>query len=100
MMNNTTTTIALLKQIDAIAEQLERLRADVLRLEDTVEPSADAGQSDFAPHNLLDTWAAAARFNHPQDTVRKWCRQGDGKRIGGRWLVSVPRVQRRVNGGA
>jgi hypothetical protein len=92
---------ALLERIDRIIVELEALRGDVLRLSEDApqEPAADAGESDdFAPCHLLDTWAASSRFGHPQDTVRKWCRQGDGKRVGGRWMVSVPRVQRRLNG--
>ena len=97
-MNSTTATTALLERLDRIVAELEALRGDVLRLSEDApkEPGADAGD-DFAPHNLLDTWAAAARFNYPQDT-RKWCREGCGQRVGGRWMVSVLRVQRRLNG--
>ena len=59
------------------------------------EPVVD----DLAPEQLLDTTAAQERFGYPQDTIRKWCRtEGLGVMQGGRWLVSVPRLQRRLNG--
>ncbi len=87
-----------------IAEELRQLRVEVQRLVEDDLGNAEVIDNDpaddFAPCNLIDTWAAAARFNYPQDTVRKWCRQGCGKRVGGRWLVSIAKVRRRIDGGA
>jgi hypothetical protein len=51
---------------------------------------------NFAP--LLDTTAAAERFGFPRDTIAKWCREGCGRRQGGRWLASVPLIQQRIKG--
>jgi len=53
---------------------------------------------DLADGNLLDTTAAQERFGYPRDTIALWCRQGCGVKRGGRWLASVPRLQRRING--
>ncbi len=98
-------------RIDRIVEGMRRLRDEIERLIEDVagsanalaeQPSADASDpaDDFAAHNMIDTWAAAARFDYPQDTVRKWCRQGCGRRVGGRWMVSIAKVRRRIDGGA
>jgi hypothetical protein len=55
--------------------------------------------ADLADGNLLDTHAAQERFGYPRNTLARWCRiEGLGVRRGGRWLVSVPRLQRRLNG--
>jgi hypothetical protein len=54
---------------------------------------------DLADGNLLDTTSAQERFGYPRNTLAKWCRTEDlGVLRGGRWLVSVPRLQRRLNG--
>jgi len=54
---------------------------------------------DLAEANLLDTTSASSRFNYPRNTIAKWCRDEDlGVMRGGRWLVSIPRLQRRLNG--
>ena len=84
-----------LERIDMIAEQLRQLRVEVQRL-DAQEPPADT--DDLAEHNLLDTTSAAERFSLPQDTARRWCREGCGVQRGRRWLASIPRFQRRLGG--
>ena len=49
--------------------------------------------------------ARRARFGIPADCLRRWARETRntpdeiGRRKGGRWLVSIPRLQRRINGG-
>lgn len=90
-----------LARLDRIIAELVELRAEVGASQPPAEGNGlDRDEaSDLSPDNLLDTTAAAARFNHPQDTIRAWCRQGDGIRQGGRWLVSIPKLQRRLNGG-
>jgi hypothetical protein len=56
---------------------------------------------DLADGNLLDTTAAQERFGHPRNTLAKWCRtEGLGVRRGGRWLISIPRLQKHLNGKA
>ena len=43
---------------------------------------------DLADSNLLDTTAAAERFNYDRHTLARWCRtEALGVRRGGRWLV-------------
>jgi hypothetical protein len=85
----------ILARLDAAIRELLELRAEVVGGSTIVEAPAD----DLAPDNLLDTTSAAARFNYPRNTVTKWCREeGLGVRRGGRWLVSIPRLQRRLNG--
>jgi hypothetical protein len=93
-------TAAILARLDAIMAELAALRAAVAGAEAVDEKgisSVDTLGDDFADGNLLDTTSAAARFGHPRDTVALWCRQGCGVKRGGRWLVSIPRLQRRIN---
>ena len=87
----------LLERIDRCILDLQAIRAAVAgeRLGAETEPVVD----DLAAGQLLDTTAAQERFGYPQDTICKWCRtEGLGVLQGGRWLVSVPRLQRRING--
>jgi hypothetical protein len=85
--------------------RLDQILAAVAELRDEVAASSSpaangAGEGDdFADGSLLDTNSASIRFNFPRDTIALWCRQGDGKKVGGRWMVSIPRLQKRVNGG-
>ena len=67
---------ALLERIDRIAEELERLRADVLHLHEDAPP--EDAPADLVDENLLDAATAADRFNLPPDMVRRWCRNGCG----------------------
>jgi hypothetical protein len=92
---------ALLERIDRVLAELLELRAEVGALsgaDNLVPPDSGNGlDADLAPDNLLDTTAAAARFNRPADTIRYWCRQeGCGVKIGGVWMASAPRIQRRL----
>jgi len=104
---------ALLERIDRAIAELQVIRAELAATNSTnvtiAEGSAGATvpngdnitikPDDLSPDDLLDTHAAAERFSYPQDTIRKWCRtEGLGVMQGGRWLVSVPRLQRRING--
>jgi hypothetical protein len=94
----------ILARLDAILAELAALRAEVAGAEEETFPRGggnfpDDGD-DLAEANLLDTFSAQQRFGHPADSIRKWCREEDlGVRRGGRWLVSIPRLQRRLNGG-
>jgi hypothetical protein len=97
---------AILARLDAIMAELAELRAEVVA---SMPVSATEGNcldaDDLADGNLLDTHAAAARFGIPADCLRRWAREtrntagAIGRRKGGRWLVSIQRVQRRINGG-
>lgn len=90
----------LLARIDRIMAELAALRAEVAGAEGTIVPSSNGlGADDLADGNLIDSHAAQERFGHPADSIRKWCREEDlGVRRGGRWLVSIPRLQARING--
>ena len=88
----------ILARLDAIMAELAELRAEVAGSHQHGENLPDDAD-DLAPEHLLDTHSASARFGYPQDTIRKWCRTEDlGVMRGGRWLVSIPRLQRRING--
>jgi hypothetical protein len=89
------------------AELLHDLRLAVDRLEQRVaamlppappepEQPDDGGDDDLAPHNLIETTAAAERWGFPRDTIARWCRDGAGEKRGGRWLASIPRIKRRI----
>ena len=90
--------------IDRILGELLELRAALAeQAADGKNCAADGKNcnedSDFAEANLLDTTSAEQRFGHPRNTLAKWARQeGIGVRRGGRWLVSVPRLRRHLNG--
>ena len=63
----------------------------------TVDP---LGADDLADGSLLDATAAAERFGYDRHTLARWCRtEGLGIRQGGRWWVSVPRLQARLANG-
>jgi len=111
---------ALLDRLDRIsrlqaelAEQVAELRAEVAALEHMnsdicTNLAASEGNcrsrvkvcapDDFAPEHLIDTTSAAARFGYSREHIARWAREGCGIKQGGRWLVSVPRLQRRLNG--
>lgn len=95
--------IDLLRQLDATLTEACRLRDLLAKAIEAGEPAADEFNStevdDLSEPNLIDTTSAAARFNFPRNTLTKWAREEDlGVKIGGRWLVSVPRLRRRLNG--
>jgi hypothetical protein len=95
---------------DAILERIDRIMRELLELRDAVSRGAEAAaekgvtsihtpDDDFAPVNLIEISTAVDRFNRPADTIRYWCRrEGDGKKIGGRWMASAARIRRRLNG--
>ena len=87
----------LLERIDRAIAELEALRAELMAALPAEGNGADA-DDDLAPERLLDTTSASARFGYPRDTIAKWCREGCGVKRGGRWLVSTPRLRRRLNG--
>jgi hypothetical protein len=84
---------AILERIDRCLRELEAIRAEVAASMPMTE--GNGLNADLAPDNLLDTTSAAARFNRPVDTVRYWCCQGCGVKVGGVWMASVPRIRRR-----
>jgi hypothetical protein len=91
---------ALLARLDAILREVLELRAE-LAASLPVEPGDNITTlaDDLADGNLLDTHAAQERFGYQRDTIAKWCRtDGIGVKIGGRWMASIPRLQRRLNG--
>ena len=97
--------LAILARLDAVVAELLELRAEVAaEMPDVghfqpLQTGNGLDADDLSPEHLLDTHAAQERFGYPQDTIRKWCRtEGLGVMRGGRWLVSVPRLQRRING--
>jgi hypothetical protein len=91
---------ALLERIDRVLAELLELRAAVANdLHPVIVVPRDNDGDDLSDSNLIDSIAAQERFGHPSDSIRKWCRtEGLGVKRGGRWLVSVPRLQRRING--
>jgi len=98
---------ALLERLDAAIRELQAIRAEVAASEFVLKNKQSVASDDAheglilsdPADDLLDTHAACERFGYPQDTIRKWCRtEGLGVMQGGRWMVSVPRLQRRING--
>lgn len=87
----------ILAKLDAIAALVAALRAEVAG-EELFVPEVQTAD-DLAPEHMLDTTSAGARFNCPRNTLAKWAREeGIGVRQGGRWLISVPKLRRRLNG--
>jgi hypothetical protein len=63
------------------------------------EPVAlpEAGPEAFRDEDLIEVHAAGKRFRMAEDTIRYWCRMyGVGIRRGGRWRVSVSKMQARL----
>jgi hypothetical protein len=90
----------LLARLDGILAELQALRAEMagqVHLPEEGAPPFDG--KEFPDGLLIDTTTASERFGYPRDTIAKWCREGDGEKVGGRWLVSIPRLTRRLNGG-
>jgi len=79
---------------------IDRIMGELLELRQALTEAAEQGQGgpedDFSEPHLLEISTASARFNRPPDTLRLYCRQGDGRKIGGRWLISAPRLRRRL----
>jgi hypothetical protein len=86
-----------LATIDRIMGELAALRAE---LAEQAADGKNCDEDDFAVHNLLEISTACERFNRPPDSLRWMCRKhGCGKKVGGRWLASGPRLARWLNGG-
>ena len=86
--------IALLEHIEGLAAEQARALAE---LRAAIAEAAEQGpEDDFSEPHLLEISTASARFNRPPDTLRLYCRQGDGRKIGGRWLISAPKLRRRL----
>jgi hypothetical protein len=94
--------------LDLAIAELRELRAELVA-SDFLQPAngddekamanSHSFADDLSPDDTLDTYAACERFGYPQDSIRKWCRpERLGVMQGGRRLVSVPRLQRRING--
>ena len=92
---------ALLEHLEGLhAEQarlIGELRAALAEAQTPAGNGLDEAADDFA-EPLLDTTSASERFNFPRDTIAKWCREGCGRKVGGRWMASAPRIARRLNG--
>lgn len=92
----------ILERIDRIAAELAELRAAVAGADadERGVSIVDTPADDLAPEHLIEISTAVERFNRPADSLRWLCRQRDcGRKIGGRWMVSVPRLARYLNGG-
>jgi hypothetical protein len=88
-------------EIGALEEVLKRLRAMreavAKRAADGPAILPDAGAAAFRDEDLIEIHAAAKRFRMAEDTIRYWCRTyGVGVRRGGRWRVSVSKMQARL----
>jgi hypothetical protein len=91
--------IALLRRLDVALTELGAVR-DELRGFLASSAAVGNGLDDLSDANLIDTTSAQERFNYDRHTLARWCRtEGLGVRRGGRWLVSIPRLQRYLNGG-
>jgi len=91
---------AILEALDRVRSELDALRAAVVEMSANLRPSGNGldSDADFLPDNMIDTVTAAERFHRPRDCMTRWAREGAGRKIGGRWLISVVRAQRRLNG--
>lgn len=60
-----------------------------------IDATADDDADDaFPADDFLETWAASERFGVAADTLRYWARRhGTGKKVGGRWLISISRTE-------
>jgi hypothetical protein len=97
----------LLVRLDAAIHELQAIRHELAGQVHLPAPTAaeigpnlDRSNDPDDLADMLDTTSAAARLNYPTDTIRKWCREGAGRKIGGRWMASVPRLKARLNGKA
>lgn len=74
--------------------------AEQAKLNAGVEFESTGEADDFAADALIEIGTAVERYGRPADSLRWMCRhQGCGVKRGGRWLVSIPRLQHRLNGG-
>lgn len=88
---------AAIAALDAAIAALQAQRAALV-----VDPiwSASAEPAQHPEPEWLETWQAAARFDVPDDTIRKWCQRhrGVGEKLEGtgRWLVNAEAVRERA----
>lgn len=99
----TAATATLLDRIDQAIREMQAVRdelANTLSNSEGILCGTENLADDLSPEHLVDTTSAASRMGFPRDTVAKWAREeGIGVKRGGRWLVSIPRLRRRINGG-
>jgi len=87
----------ILARIDAIAEALTELRAEVERQGGGYIVPIPSGNGLDRDEELLEVSTASARFNRPADSLRWLCRHENvGRKIGGRWMVSPARLRARL----
>lgn len=90
---------SILARIDAAIAELHAVRDEVAALLPASEGDGFDEADDFAPEQMIEITTAVERFNRPADSLRYLCRKENcGRKIGGRWLASVPRLRRRLNG--
>ena len=66
------------------------LRADLAGSRTQAEPAPEEETTE----EMLDTCTVAARLGYPDDTIRHLARtKGIGKKIGGRWQISIKRAK-------
>jgi len=91
--------IDVLLRLDRVLSDLLEVRA-ALAPYLTPAPAAEGNvgdahnADDLAPEQLLDTTQRGGRFNYPRNTITRWCREGAGVKVGGRWMASVNRAAR------
>ncbi len=84
---------SILERIDRAIAELQAIRSELAASTPAVSGNGLDVSDDFADANLVEVSYASERWNWPCDTLRLWCRQGDGKKVGGRWLISAPRIR-------
>jgi hypothetical protein len=66
-------------------------------VDELAEPAQRRPAARFA-EDWIELGEAAKRFGTRKDTLRNWCRvHGVGFKDGGRWLVSIRKVQERID---
>ncbi|MCO5058603.1 MAG: hypothetical protein M9905_12145 [Rhizobiaceae bacterium] len=80
--------------MSTVAQRLRSLAAKLLEEAEALD-RADTPRDACDDDEMIETWAAADRFDLPIDTVRSLCRRkGMGEKRGGRWLVSASGLRR------
>ncbi|MBZ9910483.1 hypothetical protein LB557_31415 [Mesorhizobium sp. BR115XR7A] len=75
-MSNTARKLAAIRS--RLAEVMELIAAIETEVEEPVSPSV-----------WVETVVAAERFSIPVDSVRRLCRNGFGRKVGGRWQANL-----------
>jgi hypothetical protein len=93
-------------QLDATIATLEATLVQLRAMREVrAKPAVDdpavprLGRPGALPVNdWIELGEAAKRFGTRKDTLRNWCRvHGVGFKDGGRWLVSIRKVQERID---